>query len=289
MYDICPFCKKEIDADTIICPYCKRVVREVIFDSHLNQSNYTPTTEQNITSDKKSEYKRYRFISFLETQFHKFKKYLFVISFTKQDRYKLIWLILITILFFIGLYTRKRINIPLPVIPNNVESPSTQQKNIPTQVQDSKTYMSLPNGFVFTRYSSYLNGDGKLEIENGTSYDAIVKLVDIIINRSIFTVYIQAEKSYTISGIKDGSYKLFFNLGKHWDSNIKAFRINSGYRVFDELFNFTTTEYHKYEYINNEYYYRTYRYCPEYKITLHPVIYGTAKTSKVEPIEFAGY
>lgn len=283
MYKSCPFCKKEIDSNVAVCPYCTRVVREAI---STNKSNYYSQANQHSAGNNKVNP-----VPFLKIQFLKFKKLfsrnkMYAVDYNKKDRYKKNILIFAAILFFIGLYTKNartpEPNIPISVIPNNTENNTTQTtKNIPTQVKDPKTYFSLPNGSILSQDSFYQNGLGELKIQNGTSLDAIAKLVNTTINKSVFTVYIKANSTYTISKVKDGNYRLFFNLGNDWDTDIKAFTVNSGYEVFEELFNFTTIEYEDGDYIRTRY--------STFEVTLNPIIGGNAETKNVNPVEFADY
>jgi len=104
--------------------------------------------------------------------------------------------------------------------------------------------ISVPNGSVLSQNSYYINGFGELQIKNG-------------------------------------NYKLFFNLGNDWDSEIKAFTVNSGYEVFEDLFDFTTGEHKEGDYIRTEY--------STFEVTLNPVIGGSAETENVSMEEFAIY
>lgn len=279
----CPFCKKEVDSTVAVCPHCTRVLRETI---STNKSNYYSQTNQHSTSNDKN-----KFASFLKLQFKKFQKLFsrnkaYVVGYNKQDRYKKIILIVVAILFFIGLYTKNtrapEPSTPISVIPNSTENNTTQTtQNTPAQAKDPKTYFSLPNGSVLSQNSYYLNGLGKLQIKNGTSLDAIAKLVNTTINKSVYTVYVKANSTYTISEVKDGNYKLFFNLGNDWDTEIKAFTVNSGFEVFEDPFDFTTREYEEGDYIRTKY--------STFEVTLNPVIGGTAETENVNVTEFANY
>ncbi|OIP85054.1 hypothetical protein AUK04_01675 [Candidatus Roizmanbacteria bacterium CG2_30_33_16] len=287
MHKSCPFCKKEVDSTVAVCPHCTRILRETI---STDKSNYYSQTNQRSTNNEKSN-KKNKFASFLKSQVDKFKKLfsrnkVHIVGYNKQDRYKKFILIFIALFFFIGLYTKNARtpapSTPISVIPNSIENNTIQTtKNTPTQAKDPKTYFSLPNGSVLSQNSFYLNGLGELKIKNGGSLDAIAKLVNTALNKSVFTVYIKANSTYTISKIKDGNYKLFFNLGNDWDTEIKAFTVNSGYKVFEELFNFTTREYEEGNYINTKY--------STFEVTLNPVIGGNAETENVNPAEFANY
>ena len=72
----------------------------------------------------------------------------------------------------------------------------------------------------------YLDGLGELKINNGTDRDAVFKLVNTDIGKSIFTVYIKSKNIYRIKKICDGTYKLFFNIGQNWDKTSKRFLVN---------------------------------------------------------------
>jgi hypothetical protein len=281
MSKICPFCKKEVSPNDAVCSHCTRVLREKI---SINKTSYTQPTRQDTASDKRHKSKN-DFTSFLKLQTKKLKNLFssnktYVVGHNNRDKHKLFILIVIALLFFIGLYVKNNKPIPPPisVIPDN----QSELNNIPKISQkDPKDYISLQNGTVFSKKSYYLNGLGELQIKNGTNLDAIAKLVNMTINKSIFTVYIKANSTYTIKNVKDGNYKLFFNLGNDWNSQIKAFNVNSGYEVFEDLFDFTTREYEEGDYIRTRY--------SKFEVTLNPVIGGNAETKNVNAVEFANY
>ena len=120
-----------------------------------------------------------------------------------------------------------------------------------------------------------MSGEGTLEISNGTRYDAVAKLVKG--NIAVYSVYIGANRDYTIEGISDGYYELMFAQGSDWNTVTKQFNKNQSYSTFDEAFDFITTE--------DDYYY----YPPGFEVTLNPVVGGTAETSSVNPAEFNAY
>ncbi len=277
----CPFCKKEVNPNDAVCPHCTRVLREKI---SINKASYTQPIHQDTAKAKKNKSKN-DFTSFLKSQTKKLKNLFsrnktYVVGYNNRDKRKLFILIVIALLFFIGLYVKNNKPIPPPisVIPSN----QSELKSIPEIPQkDPKDYISLQNGTVFSKKSYYLNGLGELQIKNGTNLDAIAKLVNTTVSKSIFTVYIKANSTYTIKNVKDGNYKLFFNLGNDWNSQIKAFNVNSGYEVFEDLFDFTTREYEEGDYIRTRY--------SKFEVTLNPVIGGQAKTDNINAVEFANY
>ena len=169
---------------------------------------------------------------------------------------------------------------PISVIPSNNNWVDLQNSTSPSQ-EKIKNYIPLSNGKILSKNYFYLKGLGELLIDNGTSYDAIAKLVDLASNKSIFTVYIRANNTYNINNISDGNYKLFFNLGNNWDNEIKAFANNSSYEAFEESFDFITSKVREGDYIHTKY--------STFNITLNPVINWQARTEEVNAIDFGSY
>lgn len=76
-------------------------------------------------------------------------------------------------------------------------------------------------------------GSGQLTIQNGTVYDAQVKVIDISTNKAVYNVYVPSHQDYTIMGIDDGTYALAFWLG---DAN------NGSGQKFKDPFNYKTIQ-----------------------------------------------
>ena len=131
--------------------------------------------------------------------------------------------------------------------------------------------ISLTTGTILKKRSAYLQGYGELQIKNGTSEDAVAKLIRD--GTSILTVYIKANSTYTMKDISDGTYWLAFTQGLDWDAEAKTFRRGVGYSAFEETFDFETTD--------TQY--------SIYEVTLNPVVGGTAKTSDVNEAQFSAY
>jgi len=90
----------------------------------------------------------------------------------------------------------------------------------------------------------------------------------------LIAVYIQSKDSFTVEGIKDDMYTLYFTLGEDWDSDMKKFTRKTTYARFEDQLEFKTT--------------RTatgIRYTV-FTVTLHPVIGGTAGTKPVSEADF---
>ena len=269
----CPFCKNTITENNETCPYCHRILVEKIETPY----KYRTQTAHQETKTSTSKRPKIHFNQLTKKfNWNNFKKYIPILA-------------LILIIFFISTqkeknrtYTNTNYNpTPISVIPDNQNNQVELADISEIPKKDPKDYVSLPNGIILSKNSYYLNGLGELKIKNGTSLDAIAKLVNIATNKSVLTVYVKANSTYNINKVKDGNYKLFFNLGNDWDTEIKAFSVNSGYEVFEDLFDFITREYEEGDYIRTKY--------STFEVTLNPVIGGQAETENVSAVEFANY
>lgn len=124
----------------------------------------------------------------------------------------------------------------------------------------------LPNG-QFIRAGNR-TGLGELVIDNGGNHDGVITLSR---NKSaVYSVYVQQGSKFTVKGIRDGIYEVFFTTGVDWDSQARNFTRERSLQRFDETFDFTTT--------------RT--AATAWDITIFPVPGGNARTSVVNPNEF---
>jgi|GEM_PF-1566242 len=257
----CPFCKNFIEETQDICHHCSRILIERV----------GPVIAKNINI--KNEIKR-------ESWQKKTREYLSGISkkllyFDKKIK-KYFWTTVVIVgVILIFVYSDNNEPVynsnPISVIPDS--SSNIDEAPAKKSTKDPKSYISLNNGTILSKNSSYLNGPGKLKIDNGTNLDAVAKLVNVRTNKSVITVYIKAKSIYNILKISDGNYKLFFNLGNDWNTEVKAFSINSSYEVFEETLDYFTSE-SKYS---------------TFSVTLNPVIDGNAETNDVNPVEFGSY
>src|SRR3989344_1690681 len=140
-----------------------------------------------------------------------------------------------------------------------------------TIVPDLTPGNSLPTGTVIKKRSTYLQGEGELQISNGTSYDAVAKLIRD--GTSVLTVYIKANSTYTMENISNGTYWLAFAQGTDWNATTKKFNRNAQTSAFDDTFVFETTD--------TQY--------SGWEVTLNPVVGGTAQSSDVDPSQFDKY
>ncbi|MCS7287219.1 MAG: hypothetical protein RMK30_10295 [Anaerolineae bacterium] len=164
--------------------------------------------------------------------------------------------------------------VPTPTM-TPTPSPTITQTPTPT-VTPTKTPTPTPtlpprrlNTGTFIKQAISLDGYGELKVENGTDLDAIVVFTTPE-GETLFAVYIQAHDEFTVSGIPDGVYKLFFMMGEDWDEKRGQFTRKVRREVFEDSFPYTTTP----------------TTATAWHVTLHPVVGGTAATEEVGEDEF---
>jgi hypothetical protein len=115
-------------------------------------------------------------------------------------------------------------------------------------------------------------GRAELAIDNGGSADAVVTLSKG--GKPAIAVYVRKGKTYTVRNVSDGSYAVFFSGGAGWDDAAHAFGRNCTFSRFEDPLRFRTTRDARGIYWQN------------FRITLQPVIGGTARTDDVDPDDF---
>jgi hypothetical protein len=98
--------------------------------------------------------------------------------------------------------------------------------------------LSLGNG---TEIKSrlMLDGHGELTIKNGTSYDAIVNLVEPQDKRLVRSFYVQSHKEFVEKNIAPGTYEIYFSTGKGWDAKSLSFQDDAVYGRFERQVQFS--------------------------------------------------
>ena len=303
----CPFCKNQIPVNAEKCPICKMTIIERIeiikreehhsIDSHSktknNEKQFTVKNKFNI-SIKDYTTKIFDIL--------KRKKGLLIFS-----------SVVILLIFYFAqcnipnepektLYNyelNKQKNPSEEINPNSINNDNTQNNYIPPKIE-KKTHSPkpvdkplskqkikdlsnipekyIPNGKIFSKNKRYFTGLGELTIKNGTSNDAIVKLVPTIINKSAITFCVRRNSNFTIRRIRDGNYKLYFVVGRHYDEDSLIFLQDCSFAVFEEGFPFTTFKNRLRDKIETEY--------SIFEITLHPVIGGKARTDAITKRKF---
>ncbi|QFY08559.1 hypothetical protein GBF35_19440 [Nonomuraea phyllanthi] len=128
----------------------------------------------------------------------------------------------------------------------------------------------LGNGSFVRR--SALNGRSSLQIDNGGSRDAVVTLIK---GRSkAFSVYVRKNGKFKVKGVPDGTYKIYFTHGVDWDGKSKSFTRECSFEKFQKSVKFKTT------------YTATQILWHDWRITLHTIAGGNARTSAVDPDDF---
>lgn len=142
-----------------------------------------------------------------------------------------------------------------------------------TEPSPTIQFRSLSTGTFLVKKLS--GGYGELTIENGRDLDAVGVLASSReLKIPLIAVYIQSEDSFTIKGIEDDMYTIYFTLGEDWDSDLEKFTRKATYARFEEELEFETTE------TATEIRYMT------FTVTLHPVVGGTAETEPVREADF---
>jgi len=107
----------------------------------------------------------------------------------------------------------------------------------------------------------------------GNDHDAVAVLT--YPNTNVYlAVYIQAGDSFTITGIQDGVYNLYFTLGRNWDESLGRFIKEKSFFRFERSLQFKTIwTYNGYQYTR-------------YELTLHPVREGNVVIDTVSERDF---
>ena len=115
-------------------------------------------------------------------------------------------------------------------------------------------------------------GRAELAIDNGGPADAVVALSKK--GKPAISVYVRKGRRYTVKNVSDGSYAVFFSGGSGWDGAARAFGRNCTFTRFEDRLKFRTT--------------RDARGISwqDFRITLQPVIGGTARTDDLDPDDF---
>jgi len=114
------------------------------------------------------------------------------------------------------------------------------------------------------------SGESTLEITNGRSVDAVVRLVNVATSRTSRLVYVRGKDAYTIDGIEPNTYSLIFAAGTDWVSACADFERDEDIQEFLKPLIFEETEEDR----------------TRYKVTLHTVLHGNARTKKVDRKRF---
>lgn len=124
------------------------------------------------------------------------------------------------------------------------------------------------------RRSGFNQGLGELTVGNHTGLDAVIALVHATQSDKPRLVYVQSGEETTLRKIPVGSYVLKFALGLDWCPDMLSFLSRRSYSRFADLFDFSVRQ------LPEAKEYTTHR------VTLHPVLGGTARTTPISEAEF---
>jgi hypothetical protein len=128
----------------------------------------------------------------------------------------------------------------------------------------------LANG-QFVRQGSR-TGRGELTIENTSDRDTLITLA--LGKRAALSVYVRHGAKDKVSGIRDGSYQIYYTQGADWDPKARAFTRECSFERFDDSFKFTTKQT------------ATQTEWTTWTITLEPATGGNAGVREVDPGDF---
>jgi hypothetical protein len=172
--------------------------------------------------------------------------------------------------------TRRRIRMPLIVGVSVVAAVLLLIWVSPKPAAPLPPPRRLANGTIIA--GLHLDGNGTLEIDNGTANDAVIKVVDQRTHRALEACYILAERKVSIGHVPDGEILVYFASGSDFDSSLGGFTRDKGFSKFVDALAFTTEVLPTADGINTQ--------STTFTLTLHPVANGNAKTSAVDEAEF---
>ncbi|MBV1856412.1 hypothetical protein [Catellatospora tritici] len=140
-------------------------------------------------------------------------------------------------------------------------------KSLPGKTQLANRRLS--NGTMVKKLSS--RGPGELKVTNASS-DAVISLVKSGSKSPSVSVYVRGSGSYTVKGVPNGTYSVFYTSGKDWDTKAKTFTQQCSFAKFDDPLKYSTS--------GGQY--------TIWTISLQKVVGGNASSSAVDPDAFPG-
>jgi hypothetical protein len=113
-------------------------------------------------------------------------------------------------------------------------------------------------------------GLGELKINNSGTTDALVSLLPRSGSKAVGTVYVRGKGHFTMTGVRDGTYRIFITSGVDWDGSLRSFTRTCDFRKFDDTLKFSTTS----------------TQFTVWTITLQATGRGNTQTSDVDPDQF---
>lgn len=114
------------------------------------------------------------------------------------------------------------------------------QDSLSSKPQALKPPQSLASGTLVSEPADI--GHGTLTVDNGTERDAVIKVLDEQNTRIVVAFYVRGGTKASIHKLPDGNFRVFYALGKDWDSTGKTFTRDKAFGRFENELNFVTTE-----------------------------------------------
>ena len=128
------------------------------------------------------------------------------------------------------------------------------------------------NGVELHQVTRY--GIGELSVDNGTEFDAVVKLVDARTMRTERMMFVRSGSRASLGRIYAGTYLVRFTTGYNWQATSQTFERHARYLQFGETFDFEEIP-------------QTDRVLySSYEVTLHPLRGGNIETTPLTEEEF---
>lgn len=95
------------------------------------------------------------------------------------------------------------------------------------------------NGKVFV--DRIKGGLGRLTVKNGNDVDAMIVLAKPSSpTKALLAAYVRAGKSMTVTGVRDGTYVVYFSIGTRWDAFSRTFTSDARFSRFEDTLTFDT-------------------------------------------------
>jgi hypothetical protein len=130
-----------------------------------------------------------------------------------------------------------------------------------------RTNRRAANGYL-KRISN--RGLGQLKIKNSGTMDTLVSVVPRSGSKAIGIAYVRGKGNFTVTGVRDGTYRIFVTSGVDWDASLRTFTRTCNFRKFDDTMKFSTTS----------------TRFTVWTITLQATSGGNTPTSAVDPDQF---
>ena len=145
---------------------------------------------------------------------------------------------------------------------------------LPNGIQYAQDCDAIPRGGIRPKTGTMARdfastGEGKLRADNGSDHDGLVFVTDKS-DKVLLVGYVRSGVVYTMSGIPDGSYRVYIATGDGWNEESRTFTNNLELSRVEGSFDYRTTRDHY----------------MKWDISLHEVTGGEGVASRVPEEEF---